>query len=157
LVTALNLQRLKSEMDDEDRGWPLEKEAIRAKYHALVQKDKVLKAKSNKNLAYGHILQQIPVLFSKSKSTREAYSRARSLQRVLKRAGLADTSGQGSQSLPVSSPSSVSGATSSSHRSRVKSHGVLSQEDVLAPPINVSTLSTSMVKVCTCKIVQRST
>lgn len=58
------------------------------------------------------------------------------LQRVLRRAGLADTSGKGSQSVPVSSPSSIapdSGATSSSHHSRGTNHVVIPRVNLATP------------------------
>ena len=128
---------------DDDRGWPLGEEHIRAKYYAIVKRDlerKMLKAKA-KQLAYEKMLQQIPITLPKSRSTGEAYSRARSLQRVLRRAGLADISGKGSQSVPVSSSSSLEDLSSEapSHLSRVKNGvvGRVDQEDVLSLDVDV--------------------
>lgn len=95
-------------MDDGDRGWPLCQHAIQARYRALESKDgetRCWRLKS-KHLGYDAMLQQLPATLSRSQSIREAYSRSRNLQRMLRRAGLADMNGRGSQSVPVSSPSS---------------------------------------------------
>lgn len=127
-------------MDDNDRGWPLGEAQIRAKYHALVKRDlegKMLKVKIQK-LPYDQMLQQIPVTLSKSRSTNEAYSRARSLQRVFRRAGLTDTSSKGSRSVPVSSQSSLE-HQSSRASSRAKNGAVSPEEqaEVLSPAVDV--------------------
>jgi hypothetical protein len=116
-------------MGDEDRGWPLGEAQIRAKYYALVKRDlerEMLEARAKE-------LEQVPVALPKSRSTRDAYSRAQSLQRVLRRAGLAD--GRGSHSVPVSSPSSLEHHQTS--RPPPPNHGLVTLQDMLAlDPVN---------------------